>query len=1558
MSKDNVSGPGEAAQAASAFADEADDADEPATGRPAARDGDDLTDPGAGAAAEVPVIAGNVRWERPTARSFWNALADPEREALAATGVEEVFRAGSVLFREGDESSQVMIIDSGWVKVSVATETGAGAGAGAGAGTGTGGGAGEKILAVRGQGDIIGERAAVTMQVRSATVAALDEVSAMVVPAERFVEFLRGHPRAAEVLRRQESERRGEDRARPFRGEPASAERRLAWLLSELAKRRGGYHHEPSAAFTLPMSQQELADWADTTTDAVARILRIWRERGIIVRSDRPRRVTIVDVDGLAAIWDTAPGAPLDPPPAPPRSAGGPGPQSARAPGEARAGQELTGRWLEVPGEQLTCSVLFTDVAGFGDPRRNDGDREAVRAALYEILRSTLGSSGVPWTECYHEDRGDGAVIVVSPMTSPMRLVDPLLPELASRLRQYNRRASEVVRIQLRAALHVGPVGKDPEGLTGQTVIAAARILDAPVVKQKLAAEHADLIFAVSSYVYDHFVRHCVGRVDGASFEQVESQVKESQISAWVHLAGHIASPEDGDSRGRPGPAADAGPPVSAHAPASAGWVGPLPVEAPLGRLPTDVRGRDGLLGELRRAMRPYPWRASRVFVIAGMGGMGKSTVALAATRMAKDRGYRVWWVSAADTASLTGGMLEVLRELSAPESVIAPVREGARTAPKRAWDFLNGEHAAGRRWLLVFDGADNPAVLAGVDATIPADGTGWLRSDPSGMVIVTTRNRDPHVWGTRVTLRELTPLDEDAGAEVLRDLAPEVPDPGGREARELSVRLGGLPLALHLAGAYLGSPFARLTSFSGYRRALDSVELPAALADIEGPGTELLATVQRTWDLSLDALAAEGRPQARPLLLVLSCLAPATPIPAWLLQLPPLTGLLSRLTGQPPTGQPPTGQPPTGQPPTGRPGAQAGGLRAGLQGLSYTGLIEISGGGGPAGVNAVTVHPVVADANRSRLSAMAPADRAALQETAVALLEAAAAGLDPGSPHDWAAWRLLVPHLNAAIDLLAADLDEAVLARLVQVGASGTEALLSGGRLAAAEKLAQASVAAAASLDRDDPAVMTARGGLARTLVRRGRCSEAETLYRSLLADRIRLQGESDPETLSTRHDLAAAIGLQGRYGEAEQLYRRLLDDDYRLLGPEHRHTLAARHNLARMIGRQGRYTDAEDLCQQVLDDQRRLLGENHPDTLATRHSLARIIGMAGRYADAERMYRQVLGQRRQVLGPDHPDTLSTRHRLARMIGLQGRYAEAEEQCREILADRYRLLGEEHPDNLATRHRLARMLGLQGRYADAEPLFRQVLAARRRTLGEDHPDTLATGHRLAWLIGRQGRYAEALELVSQVLGGRRQTLGDDHPDTLAARETLAWLTGLRSKHGEAEELCRSVLADRRRVLGDDHPDTLTSRATLAWLTELSGRYRDAERQYRDVLADRGRVLGARHPDTLAIGHDLARVIGRQHRYAEAEPMCREVLTDQRRVLGDDHPDTLTSRATLAWLAARQGRSDEAGEVYRQVLADRTRVLGAHHPNTEATRDELAQLTAGRTKSAPHARLS
>ena len=79
------------------------------------------------------------------------------------------------------------------------------------------------------------------------------------------------------------------------------------------------------------------------------------------------------------------------------------------------------------------------------------------------------------------------------------------------------------------------------------------------------------------------------------------------------------------------------------------------------------------------------------------MGGVGKSTVALAAAKMALDKGWRVCWINSVTTATLTGGVVEMLDQLNAPVSVIEAVRSGAASAAERTWNFLNSSNAARR---------------------------------------------------------------------------------------------------------------------------------------------------------------------------------------------------------------------------------------------------------------------------------------------------------------------------------------------------------------------------------------------------------------------------------------------------------------------------------------------------------------------------------------------------------------------------------------------------------------------------------------------------------------------------------------------------------------------------------------------------------------------------------------------------------------------------------------------------------------------------------------------
>lgn len=186
------------------------------------------------------------------------------------------------------------------------------------------------------------------------------------------------------------------------------------------------------------------------------------------------------------------------------------------------------------------CTIFFADVASFGSLGRIDPDRLVIRNALYAMLRDAFDASGVGWSECHHEDRGDGVLVIVPPGTPTSLLADPLAARLADSLASHNSVADEPAKIQLRMALHVGPVVSDAEGVSGESIIQAARILEAPMLKRELARTGADLGIIVSSFVHETVIKHLPTQENQRSqtYQRIRVKVKESSLMAWMSLAG------------------------------------------------------------------------------------------------------------------------------------------------------------------------------------------------------------------------------------------------------------------------------------------------------------------------------------------------------------------------------------------------------------------------------------------------------------------------------------------------------------------------------------------------------------------------------------------------------------------------------------------------------------------------------------------------------------------------------------------------------------------------------------------------------------------------------------------------------------------------------------------------------------------------------------------------------------------------------------------------------------------------------------------------------------
>ncbi|WP_030602975.1 tetratricopeptide repeat protein [Streptomyces fulvoviolaceus] len=955
---------------------------------------------------------------------------------------------------------------------------------------------------------------------------------------------------------------------------------------------------------------------------------------------------------------------------------------------------------------------------------------------------------------------------------------------------------------------------------------------------------------------------------------------------------------------------------------------GALTVAPPLGRLDRRVRGREPLLDALKQLVgKP----TSGVRVLHGMGGGGKTTVALEIAAYASALNVDVWWVTASNPAALSAGMREVVAALGAPADLIDRAWSGRSSATDLLWRRLCDTTSP---WLLVVDNADEPEHLAPQGRL--AEGTGWIRpaAELPGLVLITSRDSSPTTWGPWATLHPVDALAEDDATEVLWDLAEE--RAGSREdAQELARRLGGLPLALRIAGSHLAAASAfpawpgttTVRTYAEYRATLD--ERFTELLDEDPPGQQPGGTntvpVSRTWELSLDLLERRGISQARPLMRLMCCLGEA-PVPLLGLLRPDRlaeSSLLPDLTPQE--------------------------LFTALTSLADFGLIELhTPRGGDEHARALLLHPLVRDAGRLQRDL---AEHLQEYGAVVAdLVVSATAELSEDDPCDWPRWRLLLPHCDAPLALIGDpyEAEDELVSKALRAAAAGARHLFRRGWLDRAEEVLGACEPVVLACGPRDPDALEVRSAAAHLLQLRGRLAAAETLVRTVLEDNRALFGDAAGETADARYALAELLGDRGRPAEAEAEYRTVYATRRTLLGERDPGTLAARKGVARMSQQRGLLAEAEEEHRLVLDAYRDALGDRHPDTLATRHDVAQVLHERGMFRQAEQELRETLEVCVQVLGERHPGTLAVRHDLADVLRDRGLLAEAEREFRTVLRLRGDAYGEDHPDTVASRHGLATVLRDRGWPGDAETEFREVFEVRRRLLGDMHPHTLVVRHNLADLLMERGQLEAAEAEFREVYAARREVLGEQHLLTLSVRHGAAHVLHLRGRTDRAETEYRTVLADCIDTLGPRHPGTLAVRHNLADLLKDRGQLEAAETEFREVYEARRTVLGEQHLLTLSVRHGAAHVLHLRGRVEQAEAEYRTVLADCVETLGPRHPGTLAVRHNLADLLRLKGELAAAEAEFTEVREACEEVLGLRHPRTQAADEALRVVRAGR----------
>jgi tetratricopeptide (TPR) repeat protein len=794
--------------------------------------------------------------------------------------------------------------------------------------------------------------------------------------------------------------------------------------------------------------------------------------------------------------------------------------------------------------------------------------------------------------------------------------------------------------------------------------------------------------------------------------------------------------------------------------------------------------GRTELLDQLSDRLSDGGATVVLPAALHGMGGIGKTQIAVEYIYRHLDDYDIVWWIQAGQTSQVRKALAELAEQLglagsSEVHTAVPAVREALRL----------GEPYS--RWLLVFDAAES---VESISEYFPANGP--------GQILITSRNPE---WVQVANPLEITVFRREESVALLRKRGPDITD---EEADELAEKLGDLPLAVEQAAAWraeTGMPVSEYLS-------LFDEKVAEILGTSAPTGYEM--PVAAAWNVSFDLLEKRNL-AAHQLLQVCAFFAPE----------PIARSLFNGVRGIPMSKE------------LGAALRDPMQLGRAIRDINRYSLAKID-----YRTNTLQLHRLVQVVLRNRMSPEMREDRQHVAHALLANLDPN----EPRSSKWWPRYQDIWPHVYSSDPIQCDDAwvrqlvinlmqflyfwgDHAEAATLAAralerwrtaLGDTDLHVLEASSYLGlylwalgrykeAAELNARTLKARIAVSGENSEETIIAELRVAVDVRSAGHFMRARELNERIHEKARALYGDDDPIALQTAHDLAVSVRLCGDYRRAFELDQHTSERRAEVLGYDSVEAWNTQSGMYIDRRELGDYKRARDEHEKIARRVREQLGDDKADTLRRLGYLAVARRKAGDHDGAIELSRTVVELYRRRYGDDHPNAMACA--LSYSIDLrQANELTAAADLGEQIYERYRVkLGERHPHTMAAAVDLAVCLRLRGDAVGARQLNERSLEELRIALGPDHPYAIVCAIDLAGDLAALNEPEAALSMGMEAQERARRVLGEEHPTSLAASLNVALDLMVVGREKEAATLYARTVEQYKHALGDTHPATL-----------------------------------------------------------------------------------------------------------------------------------------------------
>lgn len=903
-----------------------------------------------------------------------------------------------------------------------------------------------------------------------------------------------------------------------------------------------------------------------------------------------------------------------------------------------------------------------------------------------------------------------------------------------------------------------------------------------------------------------------------------------------------------------------------------------------VGRAPTLAAVRDRLTTE----------REPRIVALTGMGGVGKSQIALEYiyrhTADTADHRLALW--APADSR------LTLQRELAALAKPLLAM--SLEVNEEVRWQAVRGHLAARSDWLLVVDNVPTPEVFDSMRPLLP--------ERFAGHVVLTSRF--PH-WGAVADEVPVRPLDRNESVELLHRCAGAVAAGAPNAAGALAQGLGDLPLALVQAGAYMRSSGKSFTAY------LDLFRREHARLLAQGRPSDYPDTVATTWSLAMERVR-EFQPAAADLLTFCAFLAPFPLLPSWLrasaeLLPPALAGL----------------------------GDSELAWDEVVKALGDLSLITI-------GPDFFLVHQLVQAVTRARLTA----DEQRLWNDAALRWATALYTFSPDDAGTWAQGAMIFPHLLDSIrrgverNPLPALLPKAIRRALTELwnrvdlrpakelleyanacdfaGADGTRlqiecvrarvVLREGDALAARSLLERVLSQIDETADEDER--LHAQGVVHSDLAV---CSLSLGDYQGALVHaRTSLEALERSESPSMGHiatslgSLAAAHIALDQFAAARDAYRQVLAIYDSIAPPPHGRYAAALNNLADALLQLGEIEEALAHGSRAYAMSRAVFGPVHPMPAGVLRTVYKVLLRLGRRQEAMEAVKAALEIDTIVLPASHPTLAGDHCNLGQCYLEQGRLDDAFIHLKRAFNIGEQAHGAHNVHTAKYRAQYGRVLRERRQYPAARSHLERALADLEAAGMGDSTDAAMMLTNLAVVYMDLKMWEMALDSARRGLAIDERLHGPDHPEVADDLFNIGSILVTRELPEEAEPCLRRCVDIRQRHLKSGDYELQFARRVLAKCLVDQGKHREAVSLF-DALITVGQSDSYTWHDKSEMLIDLriwrAASLDVLGEFVKAEADLSAALASMQQSGRTDTPEFAEYTRLLAAMRARRGRS-------------------------------------------------